>query len=276
MLRSYHVVDPTTVALVLRSGIVLFLKSACCLWILFGGAAVLIELCRRRAPWHDRARRIAGDTRLTMRRTGWLLKRILAPMLAALLLLSGVAGGNDQVPGKPLSTVAPKSKRTALTRSLVWTLVPVAVGGALILHGQGNAQIGSDLGSGQTDDTETLAGLAIGSAGIIFGPGTGHACAGQMGRFWGGVIIRGVGASLTTALVTSASDNSSLDVAIMQGVIALVVGGSICLTSAIYDIATVGRSVDKYNHSHGFSDLRVRPQYFAATRAVGFNVSMSF
>jgi len=197
--------------------------------------------------------------------------KILITAFALTFLLNSSVAAVDTT-----STATTKSRNTAEARSLLCTLVPLAVGGALILHGQGNAPIGSDLGSGKIDDTETLAGLAIGSAGIILGPGMGHAYAGQMGRFCGGVVIRGVGAWLTTALVTSASDNSSLDVAVMQGVIALVVGGSICLGSAIYDIATVGRSVDKYNHSHGFSDVRLTPTYFASHRAPGVMLTLSF
>jgi|GEM_PF-5611796 len=122
MFRSYHVVDPTTVALILRSGIALFMKSACCLWTMFGGTVLLIEFLGRRASWLSRAHRIAGDTRLAMHRTGWLLRRILAPMLAALLLLSGAASGNDQVLQKPLS------KSVAADWSGSCTLLPFVVG----------------------------------------------------------------------------------------------------------------------------------------------------
>jgi len=48
------------------------------------------------------------------------------------------------------------------------------------------------------------------------------------------------------------------------------------LISFGYDIGTVGKSVDKYNHSHGFSDLRLTPTYFASHRAPGVMLTLSF
>jgi hypothetical protein len=166
------------------------------------------------------------------------------------------------------STAAPKSRNTALTSSLLCTLVPAAVGGALILHGSN---------SGQTDNTEALAGLAIGSAGIILGPGAGHVYAEKTGRFWRGVAIRGIAASITAAISFSASKNSfSIGEGVAQALMALAVGGSICLGSAIYDISTVGTSVDDYNKERGFSSLTLRPTYIAAHKAPGLMLTMSF
>ena len=268
MLRSYHVVDPPTIALILRSGIVLFLKSACCLWALLGVAALLIEFVGRRAWWLRRIRRVAGDTRLTVHRTGWRLRRILAPMLVALLLLSGAASGNDQVLGKPLPSAAPKSKCAALTYSLVGTFAPVVSGGGLVLYGA----MQSDQNTGVV-----MVGAGVVALGLILGPGAGHAYAGNAARFWRGVLLRGIALPAGGALaVYHGTRVSSLKEFPMIGKIVVAVCGVTYLASTVNDIATVGRSVYKYNHSRGLANVRVQPLYFAATRAVGFKVSMKF
>ena len=201
--------------------------------------------------------------------------RILITVLAlTFLLISNVAAADIT------STATPKSRNTALTRSLLWTLVPAAVGGVLMLHGQRVSPIGFSQGSGQTDDAETMAGLAIGSVGIVVGPGVGHAYAGKIGRFWGGVAVRVAAVGLTVVMASSSSSGnsnlSSLDDQITQIVIAFVVGGSICLGSAIYDIATVGNSVEEYNEEHGFGNLTLKPTYIASHKAPGLLLRLTF
>jgi hypothetical protein len=148
-----------------------------------------------------------------------------------------------------------------------------------MLHGQRVSPIGFSQGIGQTDDAETMAGLAIGSVGIVLGPGAGHAYAGKMGRFWGGVAVRVAAVALTAVMASSTSGNSSLsslDDQITQVVIAFVVGGSICLGSAIYDIATVGNSVEEYNEEHGFGNLTLKPTYIASHKAPGLLLRLTF
>jgi hypothetical protein len=161
-----------------------------------------------------------------------------------------------------------KSKNTAMTNSLLCTLVPAAIGGVLVLHGSYGRQ---------NDKAEALTGFAIGSAGMIVGPGVGHAYAEKMGRFWGGVAIRGAVVALTAIVSFSASENSlSMSDGIAQSSTALAIGGSVCLVSAIYDIATVGNSVDAYNAAHGFQTLTLRPTYLAAQRAPGLILTLKF
>lgn len=276
MLRSYHVIDPTTVALMLRSGIVLLLKWACCLWVLFGGAALVVHFRGGRASWLGHAHRIAGDTRLRTHKTDWLLRRILAPMLVALLLLSSAASGNNQVVGKPPSTVAPKSKSVALASSLIWTLVPAAVGGAMMLHGQRISPINFGQGSGQTNDTETLIGLGIGSLGVVLGPGAGHAYAGRMGKFWGGAAIRGLVAPLAFAGAIGIAIASESDESVAGSIVLVVGAGTLFLTSVVYDIATVGRSVDQYNRNHSIVGIRFEPGYIARYNAPALCISVRF
>jgi hypothetical protein len=189
--------------------------------------------------------------------------RILVTTFALAFLLNSNVASADST-----SNTKPKSKRAALTRSLLCTLVPVAVGGALVLHGSYGDQ---------NDKAAALAGFAIGSGGIVFGPGMGHAYAERKGRFWNGVAIRGATSALTAIISFSISENSfSMSEGIAKSSMPLAVGGSICLVSAICDIATVGDSVDENNKKHGFSSLTLRPTYIAAHKAPGLLLSITF
>ncbi len=172
------------------------------------------------------------------------------------------------------STAMPKSRGRAEVYSLLSTLVPVVVGGTLLIRGGGTAP--STRADVQSERTTTLTGLAIGSMGIVLGPGVGHAYAGKMGRFWNGVAIRGATASLTWMIALSASENSDFGTGIVLAVTALVVGGSICLVSMTYDISAVRTSVDDHNSEHGFRTLTLRPIYIAAHKAPGLMLTLSF
>jgi hypothetical protein len=166
------------------------------------------------------------------------------------------------------SDAKPKSKRAALTRSLICMLVPVAVGGALVLHGSSGDR---------NDKVEALAGFAIGSGGMVFGPGMGLAYAEKKGRFWNGVAIRGAASALTAIISFSISENSySISEGIAQSSMALAVGGSVCLASAIIDISAIGTSIDGYNKKHCFSSLTLRPTYSAAHKAPGLLLRLTF
>jgi hypothetical protein len=180
--------------------------------------------------------------------------RILITAFALTFLLSSNASAVDST-----STTAPKSRSIALTRSQAWTLMPVATGGAMMCMKE-----------------TRLLGLGIASLGLILGPGAGHAYAGKTERFWRGVAIRGIVASFTGAVAYSAADNSDFGVGIIQAAVALVVGGGICLVSAVHDISTVGTSVDEYNREHGFSSLTVKPIYMLAQKAPGLMLTLSF
>ena len=163
------------------------------------------------------------------------------------------------------STASPKSKRTALTHSLLWTIVPVAVGVAMMSNKHSDP-----LGAG------------VASLGLVLGPGTGHAYAGEMRRFWGGAAIRGLVISSSVLLTAAIVKNSSEDgwqeglskFMLALGVVGI--GGTVCVVSAIHDIATVSRSVDKYNSSHGFADVRITPTYSVNHRAPGVKLTLSF
>jgi hypothetical protein len=181
---------------------------------------------------------------------------------------------NSNVAADTTSTVTPKLRNTALASSLLCTIVPIVVGGALLLRGEGSAP--STRAGIQSEHSATLTGLAIGSVGVVLGPGVGHVYARKMGKFWGGVAIRGAAASLTWMIALSASDNSDFGAGIVTAAVALVVGGSICLVSMTHDISTVGTSVDAYNMEHGFSTVTLSPTYMAAHKAPGLLLKLTF
>lgn len=149
-----------------------------------------------------------------------------------------------------------KSKTAAVAYSLVTTLVPEGVS-ILFLAQQGNHS-----------KARNRAWFAVGLSGPVFGPGVGHLYAGNTQKFNSGTLLR---LCLSAAGVAALYSNDESDVA---GVIA-VSSGLVVAFSMVYDIATVGRSVDKYNRSHGFTDLRLTPTYFAGHRAPGVMLTLS-
>jgi hypothetical protein len=189
--------------------------------------------------------------------------KILFTALALIFLLGLNAASADTT-----STATPKLRQTALTSSLLCTLVPAAAGAALVLDGSY---------SGQNDKAEALTGFVIGSVGIVIGPSVGHAYTENRGRFWGGVAIRGAVAAITAVMSFSASGNSlSMSEGIEQSSMALAVGGSVCLASAIIDISAIGASVDAYNREHDFSSLTLRPTYIAVCKSPGLLLRLTF
>ena len=160
----------------------------------------------------------------------------------------------------------PVSKSKAKLWSVGATLAPMIVGGGLLYAS-----------FGEGSDNFVIWGLAVGSAGLVFGPGAGHVYAKQWGRALQGTAIRVAGGGLFAwgaATLTIFGDADSTGGPPSELFIAA--GGLMFVISTIYDLTTVGRSVDKYNHSHGFSDLRLTPTYFASHRAPGMMLTLSF
>jgi hypothetical protein len=161
---------------------------------------------------------------------------------------------------------SPKSKSRALGYSLVCTLAPIAASITLLGHGK---EIGA---------TNNVVGLTIGSLGLLCGPGMGHLYAKNPDRFALGMFIRGIAG---TAAIYSIS---KFEIVIWGNndhdntgpVLGFVLGGSTLIVSAIYDISTTGKSVDRYNEQHGFSQFNLQPCYFADSEAAGLLLSMQF
>jgi hypothetical protein len=157
----------------------------------------------------------------------------------------------------------PKSKTIACLTSLACTMVPVVAGIVLLSDG-------IELGSDRT----VAAGVGIGSLGLLCGPGAGHLYAKNEGSFVKGLIIRGTAGAvavygLSKIGILYNNDNS-------LRVLGFLLGGSTIVVSAIHDISTTGRSVQRYNEQHGFSQFNVQPCYFANSEAPGLLLSMWF
>lgn len=158
------------------------------------------------------------------------------------------------VQAKPGFPLIPKSKSKALSYSLVGTLAPVAVSIPLLKDG----------GS---------AGIALGSFGLLLGPGLGHLYAENSGRFVSGMFIRG---AVGVIAIYSMSEIDILDDDITGLVFGFLLGGSVVAVSTIYDIATTGKSVDRYNKQHSFGSLSLQPRYWPNHQAVGFSLAYRF
>jgi hypothetical protein len=167
--------------------------------------------------------------------------------------------------------VKPKSKGTALAWSLGATIAPV-VGGSILLVG---ASRNHNEGQGNADAVPILFGSVIGAAGLILGPGAGHAYAGKRHPF-GRAILRG--ALLPTALGLAAVAFFA-DVSDDVGWTLLGLGvaaGTGCVFLCVYDIATVGGSVDQYNATHGYQTISIAPYYEPDNSTFGLQASLRF
>lgn len=177
---------------------------------------------------------------------------------------------SGQAQAKP--GLVPKSEKTALRYSLYGTLIPVAVGGIILLNESEN------LGEAQL----IFAG-SVGAFGIIFGPAFGHCYAERYGYLLKGFLIRGLTLG-TYALIAAAQSSRPCFGAICSNggkgdyhiFPAIVLPVGIAIVSAIYDTAIVGKSVDKYNNEHGFSKIKLTPTYFAQENAPGLMLSINF
>jgi hypothetical protein len=175
-------------------------------------------------------------------------------------------------PAEATTGFEPKSNATALWYSHLSTFVPAVVGGVLIIHGQSR-----DFPD-EPSDAETAAGITIGSLGLIFGPGAGHAYAGNRGRFWKGGFIRvgvvslGMFGAVAIASGTfqgpfgGGGNDAGL---IAMGIFIAGVGVGLCCYSAVKDFGTLDDSVRKYNDRHKNISLALSPLYFPEHKAIG-------
>lgn len=160
----------------------------------------------------------------------------------------------------------PKSKSTAWQSSLACTVMPVVAGIALL----------SDDGGGGSP--RTAAGVGIGSLGILCGPGVGHLYAKNEDSFAKGVIIRAAAGAVAIYSISKfeidiwGNDNHDNT----GPVLGFILGGSTLVVSAIYDISTVSKSVDRYNEQRGFAQIKLQPRYWANHQAIGISFGATF
>lgn len=188
-----------------------------------------------------------------------MLKSIVVTICFWLFLLQSAVAQNDQYP-------MPVSESKAKLWSVGATLAPIIAGGGLLY---------ASFGFGGDD-----VGIGLGCAGLLLGPGAGHAYAKQWGHTLQGTATRIAGAGLflwgATTMTISLGDADSTDTGGPPSELFIAAGSLMFVISTIHDLTTVGRSVDKFNHSHGFSDVLIKPTYFASAKAPGLMLTLSF
>lgn len=151
------------------------------------------------------------------------------------------------------SADAAKSHGAAMRLSLFGTLGPMLIGAALTPGSEGNI--------------EEIAVFTL--AGMAFGPGLGHAYAGNSRRFLLGAGIRAVALAGAVGATASSYDTGDATAFAYGGGVAL----AVYLASAVYDIATTGKSVDKYNDKHGLTHVTLSTTYLADQDTPGLVVA---
>ena len=160
-----------------------------------------------------------------------------------------------------LSRPTAKSESAAAMYSFAGWVGPVALGTLIMFSGNG--------GSGDNPGV-ILGGFAIGSFGLIAGPGLGHAYAGNKRQFWigSGLRLAAVGGAFTSFAVSWNQTDTRTAETVFIGCAA------VYLISAIYDVSTADRSARKYNQKHQLGTTDIRPCYFAEQKAVGMRLTI--
>ncbi|PWB74484.1 hypothetical protein C3F09_03900 [candidate division GN15 bacterium] len=185
--------------------------------------------------------------------------------LGLVLALCGIMASSG-VGQERARQITARNGAVAFKKSFLWTFVPVAIGGGIVLKGvQGNSNTGL-----------IVAGTTIGGLGLLVGPSAGHIYAGRphpvsgMGlRLLIGVV--GGAAVLGIAIGESMGGDDFSGTASVAGV-----SGAAIIGSVVYDIATASRSAERYNQNHGLASWRIQPGYFAQQKALGLRLSVHF
>lgn len=183
----------------------------------------------------------------------WNRTRLLTVVLLVILPVVATAADDSEFERKY------KSKRTARMLSLGCTIVPIGLGVALM--------------TSESERTSELGRFLIG-AGAIVGPGVGQAYADRPVRFASGAVIRitSIAVGGFALVVHSLSEDPSNTFANAF----FILGAGTYLTSSVYDIATVGASVDKYNREHSSPQFGVGPAYNPDDGSIGMVFTLRF
>ena len=162
------------------------------------------------------------------------------------------------------SDIKSKSKNTALLYSLGSTLVPLGVG-ATFMYGN------------ETIKNKTFrTGVIISGSGFLIGPGIGHLYAKNRHKFLTGILLRSVSAGVASLELLLWSNTSSWDSGSEFEGFFVVVGSITFLISMVYDISTVGRSVNAYNEKLTGNNVSFIPCYDPRSGQAGITLTMSF
>lgn len=188
--------------------------------------------------------------------------RLIGSLLVLAFVVSNPAMADDlefeaESPAK--EQVSPKSPGTA---------TGLAVGGLLVPAAFITLLATSD-GSGGGGEAATALFMF---GGTIFGPGLGHAYAGDSGRFWKGAGLRTLAWGGFIAALAASWDNPDA-----SGAGAVAVGSmALYLVSAVSDIVTADDSVRRYNERVEASRVSLSPTWQPRDDAVGLQVAVLF
>ncbi len=143
--------------------------------------------------------------------------------------------------------VALKSPSTALTHSLIGTLVPLPT-------------------------------IVLTFPGIIFGPSLGYFYADMSGRAWTGIGLRAVGVGgMASSFVICGWDCGPGQKGYDAAWAVFIAGGALAVGSAIYDLATVKPNVRKHNDRiKSGPNVSFGLRYYADARAAGIGIALTF
>ena len=183
--------------------------------------------------------------------------------LLLLLTVFGISSAASQDRPEP----EPVSPRTALYESLIFTGIPVAVGGGLLIADHQNNSQGH---------MSVLGGI-LSFSGLWFGPSTGHFRADNPRRAFTGVSIRtaallamGVGAMQNASETTcGSSDDDSGDPWIIGG-------GAVFVLSAILDVAAAPKSAESYSRRKADQTLSLLPNINPVEGRYGLTMALRF
>ena len=190
------------------------------------------------------------------------LKRLKIGILVACLIVFC----SQTVLAQPSIPISPKSKSKALTYSLVCTLAPVAASIPLLGHGK------------EISATNNVAGLTIGSLGLLCGPEMGHFYAENPDRFALGMLIRGIAGTVAIYSISKFEiDIWGNDDHDNTGPVFGFLLGSVTIVASVFqDIGTTGESVDRYNRQNGLTQIKLQPCYLADNQAIGLSFGVRF
>jgi len=188
-------------------------------------------------------------------------------MTAVLMMIAVLIAGNAEAENMDYELKPPPQTNEKLFFRSPAAATGLSVGGFLIPVAMViSMSTGNGGGSGSP-----AAGMMM-LAGSIFGPGLGHAYAGESGRFWKGAGIRTVSWGAFMVAFAMSWDNPDAG-----GASVIAVGsGVLYLVSAIRDMVTAGNSARRYNDKLASSQVTVAPTWSPNDESVGVRVAVGF
>ena len=127
-----------------------------------------------------------------------------------------------------VDTIRPiKSEGTAVTLSLIATLVPIAAGAAIW----------------SAEQPDPLVGPIVMGGSLLVGPSVGHFYIGKTGGLW---LRLGIAAGATAAGLVAGSSTGGLE-GLAVGVAIIGIGAGVVFVDGVYDIVRVPGAVRRYN-----------------------------